>query len=63
MTGAGHQAKRDFFDRLIDRALGADGGIAPRLRSMFEPAQHPAMAPDWQEETSGPDVIAEDLRD
>jgi len=63
MTEAGHQAKPDFFERLIDRALGVDGEIAPRLRSLFEPAPQMAMAPDWQEETSGPPVMAEDSRD
>jgi hypothetical protein len=63
MTEAGHQAKPDFFERLIDRALGVDGEIVPRLRSLFEPAPQTAMAPDWQEETSAPPVMAEDARD
>jgi hypothetical protein len=63
MTQAGHHTKPDFFERLIDRALGADGGVAPRLRSLFEPAPQAAMAPAWQEETSTPDAMADAFQD
>jgi hypothetical protein len=48
MTAGTHQAKPDFFERLIDKALGTDAGIAPRLRSLFEPAPQTALG--WLEE-------------
>jgi len=47
MTTGAHQAKPDFFERLIDKALGTDAAIAPRLRSLFEPPP----GPNWLEES------------
>jgi hypothetical protein len=63
MTLGAHESKPDFFERLIDQALGVDGAIAPRLRSLFEPAPQAAMAPEWQEETSAPDAMADAFQD
>jgi hypothetical protein len=50
MTAGTHQAKSDFFERLIDKALRTDAGVAPRLRSLFEPVP-PAAPANWLEET------------
>lgn len=58
MTAGAHQAKPDFFERVIDRALGTDAGIAPRLRSLFEPASRAAPTSDWLEETEQGTVVA-----
>jgi hypothetical protein len=38
MTADLHTAP-DFLTRLVDKTLGIDGGITPRMRSLFEPAQ------------------------
>ena len=45
MSGVGREPKADFFERLIDRALGVEVGIAPRLRSLFEPEPQTAVGP------------------
>jgi hypothetical protein len=52
MTAGVHQAKPDFFERVIDKALGTDGAIAPRLRSLFEPAP----GSSWLEERDAGDA-------
>ena len=50
MSAVGREPKGDFFERLVDRALGVDGGIAPRLRSLFEPERQTAPGPTLLEE-------------
>jgi hypothetical protein len=50
MTAGAHQAKPDFFERLIDKAIGTEAGIAPRLRSLFEPMPQAAPGSNWLEE-------------
>jgi hypothetical protein len=57
MTQTGHHRKPDFFERLIDRTLGVDGGITPRLRSLFEPAGQTA-GPNSLEQPQ-PDAIGD----
>jgi hypothetical protein len=49
MTGAVHETAPDFLARVVDKALGTGAGIAPRVRSVFEPApEAPAIAtPSW----------------
>jgi hypothetical protein len=50
MTTGAHQAKPDLFERLIDKAFGTNGGIAPRLPSLFEPTAQPALGSIIMEE-------------
>jgi hypothetical protein len=44
MSETAAAARTDFLDRLVNKALGAETMIAPRLQSLFEPAQATAQA-------------------
>lgn len=54
MSEAGHEAEPDFLARMVDKALGTEGGIAPRMRSLFEPALEAPLAasPTWLNEST-----------
>ena len=51
----------DFFNRIVEKARGAESAIAPRLPSLFEPLPGAAVAPSPDAEEPAPAVAAHEL--